>query len=160
MLNVGDKVPDFELPLAHADGRKDKVRFSSLLGKGPIVLSFYPLAFTRVCTAQMCDARDSMAALGRLGAQVYGFSCDNAFVNAQFAKHEGLAFGLFSDANHDVVESLWATQEVAGVRHAPKRGWLVVTPEGTVAEKWVTDVPGAPWPGNGPIEAALQKLHA
>jgi len=159
MLGVGDKVPDFELPVGRADLAREKVRLSDALVKGPVVLSFFPLAFTRTCTQQMCDARDHMGALSRVGATVFGFSCDTSFSNAHFAKEQGLTFPIFSDANREVVDLIWATEDVAGVRRVPKRGWLLIAPDGAVAEKWVADHPGH-WLGNAPIEAALQKLHA
>jgi peroxiredoxin len=160
MLRVGDKVPDFELPVGRADQHREKVRLGALLEKGPVVLSFFPLAFTRVCTTQMCDARDHLANIAGLGAQVYGFSCDSAFSNAAFARDQKLPFPILSDANRDVVDALWETQDVAGVNRVPKRGWMVVAPDGTVAGQWIADVAGEPWPGNAPIEAALQKLAA
>jgi peroxiredoxin len=158
MLPIGEKVPDFELPVGRADLHREKVRLHDLLAKGPVVISFYPLAFTRVCTTQMCDARDHLGALGALGAQVLGFSCDSAFSNAAFAKEQHLTFPILSDANREVVDALWETQDVAGVARVPKRGWMVIAQDGTVAEKWISDVPGAAWPGNAPIEAALAKL--
>lgn len=156
MLEVGDEVPDFTLPLAHADGRKDPVRFRDLLGKGPLVLSFFPLAFTRTCTRQLCEMRDRAAALDGLGVQAFGFSCDSAYVNVAYAREQGLAHGIFSDPNRDVVHALWATMTVVGVRDVPKRGWLVVGRDGRVVHKWVTDVPGE-WPGIEPLEDALAR---
>lgn len=156
MLDVGDEVPDFTLPLAYADGRKDPVRFRSLLGKGPLVLSFFPLAFTRTCTRQLCDMRDHAAGLDALGAQAFGFDCDSAFTNVAYAREHGLAHGIFSDPNREVVDRLWATQTVVGVHRVPKRGFLVVDRNGRVAARWVTDEPGE-WHGIGPIEEALAK---
>lgn len=160
MLHVGDTVPDFTLPVARADGRRENVQFSSLLGKGPIVLSFFPLAFTRVCTSQMCDARDNQSVYDALDAQVFGFSCDSMFTNEQYAKSLNLAHGIFSDANRDVVHSIWATQEVVHVRNVPKRGWMVVDAEGRVVATHVSDIPGAAWGGTKPIEDALVKARS
>jgi len=159
MLQPGDKVPDFTLPLAYADGRRDDVVFSSLLGKGPMVLSFFPLAFTRVCTTQMCEARDNAAAYEALGAQYYGFSCDSKWSNVAFAKQESLAHGIWSDANRAVVERLWETQTTAGVERVPKRGWMVIDARGVVADRWVNEVPGAAWPGPDPVLAAIAKAR-
>ena len=159
MLAPGAHVPDFELPVAHADGRKDKVQLKTLLAQGPVVLSFYPLAFTRVCTTQMCDARDSLGAIAGLGATVLGFSCDSVFANVAFAREQHLTFGIYSDANREVVDRIWATQDVAGVARVPKRGWMVIAQDGTLAAQWVSEVPGAAWPGNALIEAALAKLR-
>jgi peroxiredoxin len=158
MLAPGDKVPEFTLPIAYADGRKDRVSFLSLLGKGPIVLSFFPLSFTRVCTTQMCDMRDHGVALDQVRAQRFGFSCDSSFVNVHFARQEKLDHGIVSDPNREVVDRIWATEEVAGVKRVPKRGWMVVDDRGVVVDLWLAKEAGAPWPGMGPIEAALAKI--
>ncbi|HET6405322.1 MAG TPA: redoxin domain-containing protein [Candidatus Thermoplasmatota archaeon] len=157
MLRSGDKVPDFTLPVAYADGRKDDVTFSSLLGAGPILISFFPLAFTRVCTTQMCDARDHAEEYARLGAQVFGFSCDSKWANQRFAAEQGLVHGIFSDANRAVVDRIWETQTTAGVERVPKRGYLVISADGVVVDAYITDVPGAPWVGHETIAAAIAK---
>lgn len=156
MLEVGDEVPDFTLPLACADGRKEPVRFRDLLGKGPVVLSFFPLAFTRTCTRQMCEMRDHAAPLDGLGVQAFGFSCDSAYTNVAYAGEHGLRHGIFSDPNREVVDRLWATMTVVGVHRVPKRGFLVIDGAGRVAGKWVTDAPGE-WNGMKPIEEALAR---
>jgi peroxiredoxin len=156
VLDVGDEVPDFTLPLAHADGRKEPVRFRSLLGTGPLVLSFFPLAFTRTCTRQMCDMRDHAASLDGLGAQAFGFSCDSAFTNVAYAREQDLRHGIFSDPNRQVVDRLWATMAVAGVERVPKRGFLVVGRDGRVAARWATDDPGE-WNGIKPLEEAIAR---
>ena len=159
MLRPGDKVPDFVLPVGYADGKRVDVSFASLLGRGPIVISFFPLAFTRVCTTQMCDMRDHAADLDSFGAQVFGFSCDSKWSNAKFAAQEGLKHGIFSDANRSVVSTLWETQDVAGVNAVPKRGWMVIDPQGVVVDLHVADAAGDPWVGSKAIEAALAKVR-
>src|SRR5690242_7513883 len=107
MLAPGDKLPDVTLPCGFADGRKTPVRLHDALAKGPVVLSFFPLAFTRVCTTQMCDARDHHGDLDALRAQVFGFSCDSVHANAAFAKSLDLKHGILADANREVVRALW-----------------------------------------------------
>ena len=158
MLRPGDQVPDFVLPVGYADGRRDDVAFASLLGRGPIVISFFPLAFTRVCTTQMCDMRDHASQLDATGAQVFGFSCDSKWVNAKFAAEQELKHGIFSDANRAVVDRLWETQTTAGVERVPKRGWMVIDAHGVVVELYVAEVPGDPWVGTKAIQAALAKV--
>lgn len=158
MLRPGDKVPDFTLPVGYPDGTRVNVTFSSLLGQGPIVISFFPLAFTSVCTTQMCDMRDGAARLDALRAQVFGFSCDSKWTNAKFAAEQHLAHGIFSDANRAVVDMLWETQTTAGVERVPKRGWMVIDSRGVVIESHITDASGEAWVGTVTIEAALAKL--
>lgn len=159
MLNVGDNVPDFTLPLAYADGKKDATSFHQLLkaANGPVVIGFFPLAFTGVCTKEMCEMRDQQAVFDHVGAKAVGFSIDTPFTNVQFAKANHLTHPIFSDPNREVVNLIWATQTVAGVQNVSKRGWLVVGKDGKVAEKWVTDTPGE-WSGIAPIDDALHKL--
>ena len=157
MLRPGDKVPDFTLPVAYADGRKDDVAFSSLLGRGPIVISFFPLAFTRVCTTQMCEARDHASVYEALGAQLFGFSCDSKWANQRFAAEQQLAHGIMSDANRVVVDRIWKTQTTSGVERVPKRGFLVIDARGVVVDAYVNDVPGAPWVGHDAVAAAIRK---
>lgn len=157
MLAIGDEVPDFTLPVGWPDGRRDPAQLKALLAKGPVVLSFFPLAFTRVCSTQMCDLRDSSAALEGLAAQAFGFSCDSAPTNAAFAKAQGMTYGIFSDANREVVDRIWETESVIGVHRVPKRGWMVIGRDGRVVDQYVAPAPGTPWPGNAGIEAALRR---
>ena len=159
MLDVGDEVPDFTLPAGWPDGRRDPVRLHDALAKGPVVLSFFPLAFTRVCTTQMCDLRDSGPALDGLGAQAFGFSCDAAPTNAAFAKAQGMTQPILSDPNREVVDRIWSTETVIGVHRVPKRGWMVIGQDARVVAQHVADRPGDAWPGNEGILAALARTE-
>ncbi len=154
MLGVGDKVPDFKLPLATVEGRKE-IEFSKAIGRGDVVLAFYPLAFTGTCTKEVCEARDNLQFWQHVGAQVFGFSTDTPFANAEFAKAQKLNFGLISDPNREVVDRLWETMTVAGVHRVAKRGVLVVGVDGAVRYVWKTDTPGE-WPG---LDAVKHLLH-
>lgn len=158
MLDVGDKVPDFTLPLAFADGKRDPVSFHKVLGaaRGPIVIGFYPMAFTTPCTAEMCEFRDRQAVFDHVSAKSLGFSVDTPFTNVAFAKENRLGHGLYSDANFQVVDKIWQTMTVAGNERRAKRGWMVVGADGVVLEKWVSDDPSK-WSGIDPINAALHK---
>lgn len=132
---VGTKMPDFNLKLAAKDGVTD-FKLSEHLGKGPIVIAFYPLAFSGICTKEVCDMRDHLGSLAGLHAQVYGMSADTHFANKAFAEKENLGFGLLSDPNRDVIGRFWPTMptQVAGVSHVAKRGAVVLNADGTV--KW------------------------
>ena len=134
---VGSKLPDFTLKLATKEGVADWT-LSSHLGKGPIVFAFFPLAFTGVCTIEMCDFRDNLASFSGLQATVVGFSVDTAPSNKAFAIAQDLPFGILSDPNREVIGKLWPTMPVplAGVNGTAKRGVLVVNADGTV--KWVS----------------------
>jgi peroxiredoxin len=134
---VGTRLPDFTLRLAAKQGIADW-RLSDHLGKGPLVFGFFPLAFTGVCTKEMCDFRDNLASFATLDAQVFGFSVDTAPSNKAFATEQNLPFGILSDPNREFVGKHWPTMPVpvAGVNGVAKRGAMVVGGDGTV--KWVS----------------------
>ncbi|HVL48250.1 MAG TPA: redoxin domain-containing protein [Candidatus Thermoplasmatota archaeon] len=152
-LAVGDPVPDFTLVAATAESRSEWT-LSKVLESGPIVLAFYPLAFTSTCTMQLCEARDRLKELEVLGARVFGFSTDTPHSNQRYAAEARLPFPLLSDPNRVVVERIWETQRVSGVDRVPKRGMMVVGADGRVKHVWITDKPGE-WPG---LDATLTAL--
>ena len=160
MLNVGDKVPDFTLPLATAEGKRDPVSWSQFLqqANGPVVIGFFPLAFTPPCTQEMCDFRDRASMFAHVNAKPVGFSVDTHFSNVQFAKENRLNYGIFCDFNHEVVDKIWKTQTVAGVKGRASRGWMLVGRDGKVLEKWIQEEDKVgQWPGSDAINAALHK---
>lgn len=133
---VGDKVEDFEL----VDNKGVKHRLSETLKRGPVVLAFFPLAFTGVCTAELCEFRDGLGAFESLNATVYGISVDSGPALRVFAEQQGLNFPLLSDFNKEVCASLGAIYEdFGGMRGVAKRSVFVVRPDQTVAYKWITD---------------------
>lgn len=131
----GTRLPDFTLKLATKDGVTD-FRLADHLGQGPLVFGFFPLAFTGVCTKEMCDFRDNLGSFAGLKAKVFGFSADTAPANRAFAAQEGLPFGILSDPNREFIGKHWPAMPVpvVGVRGVAKRGAMVVNPDGTV--KW------------------------
>ncbi|HEX2065507.1 MAG TPA: redoxin domain-containing protein [Candidatus Thermoplasmatota archaeon] len=151
----GTKLPDFTLKVASKDGIAD-FRLSEHLGKGPLVFGFFPLAFTGVCTTEMCDFRDSLASFAGLKAQVFGFSVDTAPSNKAFAASQDLPFGILSDPNREVVGRLWPTYPtpLAGVNATAKRGAMVVGPDGTVKWTSVSDDPKV-WVGADEVRRHL-----
>ncbi len=100
-LQIGSQAPDFTLPTATAEGPK-LVTLSEGAGKANTVLLFFPMAFTSVCTQEMCGVSQSMARYASLGANVYGISGDNPFAQEAWAQKEGIAFPLLSDYEHQV----------------------------------------------------------
>jgi peroxiredoxin Q/BCP len=93
MIGVGDRAPDFDVPLA--DG--SHARLADLLARGPVVAFFYPKDQTPGCTAEACSFRDAYAAFTEGGAQVVGISSDSAASHAAFAQAHRLPFPLVSD---------------------------------------------------------------
>ncbi len=157
MVEVGDAVPTFTLPLATKDSWRGTFTLRDALKGGPLVMAFYPLAFTGVCTRQVCDLRDSLHAFTDLGATVVGFSVDTAPSNMAFARDQELPFGLVSDPNREVLPALGLmADKVAGVRNVAKRAVLVIDPAGIVVWKWVTE-DADEWPGLDDVRRAVEQ---
>lgn len=136
-IEVGQQAPDIELPVA---GSQDKFRLSDYKGKQPVVLLFFPLAWTGVCTQQMCDTRDSLARYEELGAKVVGISVDSPFALNKFKEEQGLNFDLASDFNREAVEKFGCQYEdLLGFKGVAKRSAFVIDKEGKVAYAQVNE---------------------
>ena len=106
-LKVGDKAPDFKLFNQDAE----QVSLNSFKGKNVVVL-FFPLANTGVCTKEMCTFRDELKVYEGLNAQVLGISVDSPFSLKMFADKHNYNFPLLSDFNKDVSASYGALYDV------------------------------------------------
>ena len=98
MMKPGDIAPDFTAP----DQTGTVVRLSQLLADGPVVLFFYPKAFTSGCTAESCHFRDLAAEFAAVGAQRIGISADDVATQADFAARHDLGFPLLSDPDRSI----------------------------------------------------------
>ena len=116
------------------------VRIEELLGK-PLVLAFFPAAFTGVCTTEMCTFRDSLARFNDLDAAVYGVSVDLPYSLKEFAEKQKLTFPLLSDANRQAIRAfdiVWP--KLAGViENAATRSVFVIDGKGQVVYRWVAE---------------------
>src|SRR6059036_2528792 len=97
-VDVGSKAPDFTLI---SDDRQP-VTLSALRGR-PVVLAFFPAAFSSVCTKELCTFRDSLARLNAAKAQVLGVSVDTFFTLKAFQADQKLTFSLLSDFNKQAI---------------------------------------------------------
>ena len=96
--DVGEKAPDFELPVATKDTIfEEEKKLSEFLGKGPVVLAFYPADWSGGCTKEVCTLRDSFSEFEKLGSEVIGISGDYVYSHKQWAAHHNLPFYLASD---------------------------------------------------------------
>src|SRR5436309_6743274 len=103
-LSVGIKAPDFSLKSKQASGLVD-VKLSSNFGKKNTLLLFFPLAFTSVCTQEMCDITSGLNAYSSLNADVIGISVDSPFAQEAWAKKEKIGITLASDLNKETARA-------------------------------------------------------
>ena len=137
-LEIGAPAPDFTLKNQHGED----VSLSALRGR-PVALVFFPFAFSGICTGELCEIRDNIAAFaeGRADGQeveVLAISCDHFFSNRAFADAEGLGFSVLSDfwPHGEVSRAYGIFNEGAG---APERGTYLVDGEGVV--RWKVEHP-------------------
>lgn len=103
-IKVGDKAPDFTLVTKTANG-PELVKLSELTAKSPVVVLFFPMAYTGVCTTEMCDISNGMSEYDSLNAKVVGISGDNPFAQEAWAKSEGITLPLLSDYEHSAAKA-------------------------------------------------------
>ena len=156
-LKLGTTAPDFTLKTKTANGLED-VKLSDHFGKSATVLLFFPLAFTGVCTQEMCDVTGGIAAYEDLGAAVYGISVDSPFAQEAWAHREKITIKLLSDLNkavialYDVVFPM-----LAGVGDTAARAAFVIDKHGTIIHAEQTPTP-KDLPNFEAVRAALGKL--
>lgn len=142
MVATGDDAPDFTAPLATGD--VEPFTFSENLDDAPIVLAFFPGAFTGTCTEEMCTFRDEMAQFNDVGATVYGVSVDTPFSLNEFRDKHDLQFDIVSDHEKELIEAFDVRMDFAdlGYHGVAKRSVFVVDDDGTITYSWVSDDPG------------------
>ncbi len=129
-VSVGQQAPDIELALA---GSKEKFKLSDYQGKQPVVLLFFPLAWTGVCTQQMCDTRDAMAQYNELGAKVVAISVDSPFALDKFKTEQKADFDFASDFNREACAAFGCQYEdLMGFKGVAKRSAFVIGKDGKV----------------------------
>ncbi len=135
-LAPSDRAPDFTLD----DQFGQPVSLAGLVAGGPVLLVFYPFAFSSTCTGEMQQLQQQLPAFHDDGVQVLGLSCDPMFAQRAWADAEGLGFGLLSDFwPHGAVSRAYGVfDEQAGM---PVRGTFLVGPDSRV--RWaLTTGPG------------------
>lgn len=142
MVDEGSRAPDFTVPKADGSAYNDISEFSlsEALGDGPIVLAFYPAAFTSGCTDEMYAFRDAMPEFSDLDAQVYGISVDLPFAQNVWIEQHDLNFPMLSDWDHEVIQAYDVVRDdMYDMIEAARRSVFVIDSEGTIRYKWVRD---------------------
>lgn len=142
MVETGDEAPDFTAPLANGD--VETFTLSDHLDEAPIVLAFFPGAFTSTCSSEMAALEERLSAFDDAGARVLGVSVDTPFASNEFRDQLDLSFGLVGDSNREVVEAWDASTDFddVGVYDVAKRSVYVVDESGTVTYAWEAPDPG------------------
>ena len=135
--DVGSKAPDFTLP----NQDRQPISLQEVIAKSPVVLAFFPAAFSSVCTKELCTLRDQLGPLNHLAkAQVLGISVDSPFALKAFANAERLQFPLLSDFNKEAIRAYDVVNaDMIGLKGIAKRSVFVVDREGTIRYKEVLD---------------------
>jgi len=155
MVKTGDEAPEITAPIANDD--IEPFSLSDALEDAPIVLAFFPGAFTSVCTEEMCTFRDEMAQFNEVGATVYGVSVDTPFSLNEFRDQYDLQFGIVSDHTKEAIEAYDVVMDFAdlGYYGVAKRSVFVIDETGEITYTWVSDDPGVE-PDYEDVEAAAQ----
>src|SRR3954467_927723 len=134
-VDVGSKAPDFTL----MDQDRQPVTLSQQKG-APVLLAFFPAAFSSVCAKELCTFRDSLAVLNRAQAQVYGISVDTFFSLKAFQDQQQLTFPLLSDFNKQAIRDYGVfNEDMIGLRGIAKRAVFVTEKDALVRHKEVLD---------------------
>ncbi len=145
-LTTGTTAPDFTLTSKTADGLK-QITLSEELKKGPVVLLFFPMAFTSVCTTEFCDVTQGLARYESLKCTVLGISGDGPFAQEAWANKEGIQVTLLSDYEHtvakayDVAYDSFLPQVGLPMGGVAKRSAFVIDPSGIIQYAESSDDP-------------------
>ena len=134
-VDVGMRAPDFTLP----DQDRQPVTLSAVRGR-PVVLAFFPAAFSSTCTTELCTFRDGVTRLNRAQAQVYGISVDSFFALKAFRDAQRLTFPLLSDFNKQVIRDYGVyNEDMIGLKGLAKRAVFVLDRDGVVRHREVLE---------------------
>jgi mycoredoxin-dependent peroxiredoxin len=137
-VEVGEQAPDFELTDQHGT----PVRLSSFRGNKNVVLVFYPLAFSGVCTGELCALRDEFPAVTRDDTELLTVSVDSTYTHRAWADAEHFEFGLLSDfwPHGGVAKAYGVFNDERGIA---TRGTFIIDKDGVVRWKVVNPIPQA-----------------
>src|SRR5438874_13354444 len=132
---IGSKAPDFTL----MNQDRQPVTLSAQHGH-PVVLAFFPAAFSSVCQKELCTFRDQLTRLNHADARVYGISVDTFFALKAFHDSQQLTFPLLSDFNKQVIRDYGVfNEDMVGLKGIAKRAVFVLDKDGVVRHREVLD---------------------
>ena len=140
-LTPGTKAPDFTLKSKTTEGLVD-VTLSANFGRKPTVLLFFPLAFTGVCTQELCDLSGGLEAYEGLGADIVAVSVDSPFAQEAWAQKEGIKIRLVSDLNKETTKAYDVLfPGLAGIGDTAARAAFVIDRDGVIRHAEQTPTP-------------------
>ena len=140
-ISIGTKAPDFTLKSKNADGVSD-IQLSANLNKKNTVILFFPLAFTGVCTTELCDVTAGLSQYSDLNADVIGISVDSPFAQEAWAQKENIGITLASDLNKKTSADYGVLlDDLLGFGSTSARAAFVVDKEGIVKYAEQTPTP-------------------
>ncbi len=141
MPESGDDAPTFEATLGTSD--HESFDLEERLGDGPVVLAFFPGAFTPPCTSEMVALQDRLDEFRAAGATLFGVSADSAFSQGAFREEHGIEFDLVSDMAGEAIGAydVGIDVEDLGLYGVANRAAFVIDEDGTVTYRWVADDP-------------------
>ena len=156
-IPVGSQAPDFTLK-SRKGGNLVDVKLSDTLGKKNTVVLFFPLAFTGVCTTEMCDITAGLTQYSGLNADVIGVSVDSPFAQEAWATKEKIGITLASDLNKEITKKYDVVfPMLAGVGDTAARAAFVIDKNGVVQYSEQTPTP-KDLPNFNAIKEVLGKL--
>jgi peroxiredoxin len=139
MLAVGTRAPDARVAVRP----REWVDLSSFMGEKPLVLLFFPMAFSSTCTSEMCAVAEDWSAWQQLGANVIGISVDSPYVNVKFAEETKAPFPIVSDFNRDASRAYDVLRaDLGGLKDVSERVVYVIDRAGRIAYAWQGEHPG------------------
>ncbi|WP_226005811.1 redoxin domain-containing protein [Natrinema salinisoli] len=141
MVSNGDTAPRFTATVGTSD--HESFDLEDRLGDGPVVLAFFPGAFTPPCTNEMVAFQERLDEFREAGARIIGVSADSPFSLGAFREEHGLEFELVSDMDREAIEAYELEIEIPdlGLHGIANRAVFVLGDDGTITYSWVADDP-------------------
>ena len=141
MVSTGDAAPTFTATVGTSD--HEPFDLDDHIGDGPIVLAFFPGAFTPPCTNEMVAFQERSEAFSEAGGTIFGISADSPFSQGAFREEHGIEFDLISDMGGDAIRAYGLEMDIAdlGLHGIANRAVFVIDDGGEIVYDWVADDP-------------------
>ena len=141
MVSTGDAAPTFTATVGTSD--HEPFDLDEEIGDGPVVLAFFPGAFTPPCTNEMVAFQERADAFAAAGGTLFGVSADSPFSQGAFREEHGIEFDLVSDMAGDAIRAYGLEMDIAelGLHDIANRAVFVIDDDGEIVYDWVADDP-------------------